>query len=63
MVTFKFILLGLMVALAVTIFITPIFFQKERKGKSEGSAPRLMIRIRMYCFLAILVVLLLLVLL
>ena len=59
MVTAKLIFLGIMAALALTVFLTPLFFP-ERAGKKEHDKRiRTIVRIRMVCFLGILILLLL----
>lgn len=60
MVKLKLAFLIIMVVLACVIFFTPMFFP-ERKGNKKDSVRRLkiIVRIRMGCFLGILVLLLL----
>ena len=59
MVTVKLVFLGIMAALALVIFFTPMFFP-ERAGKNEHDKRiRTIVKIRMVCFLGILILLLL----
>ena len=58
MVNLKLVFLAIMVVLAVVIFVTPMFF-RETKGKDNARSFRIMVRIRVGCFLAILILLLL----
>lgn len=57
MLTFKLILLGIMACLAGVIFVVPLFFT-NKKGKNNAGQSRTMVRIRMGCFLAMLILLL-----
>lgn len=60
MVNLKLTFLAIMIVLACVIFFTPMFFP-ERKGnkKDAGRRLRIVVRIRMGCFLGILILLLL----
>lgn len=60
MVKLKLAFLIIMVVLACVIFFTPMFFS-ERKGnkKDTGRRIRMIVRIRMGCFLGILILMLL----
>ena len=60
MVNLKLAFLVIMAVLAGVIFFTPMFFQ-EKKGSAKENAHRLriMVRIRMGCFLGILILMLL----
>lgn len=60
MVNLKLAFLAIMAVLAGVIFVSPMFF-REKKGNAKENARRLrlMVRIRMGCFLGILILLLL----
>lgn len=60
MVNVKLVFLAVMAVLACVIFFTPMFL-REGKGnkKDSGRRTRIIVRIRMGCFLGILVLLLL----
>ena len=59
MVRAKFIFLIIMTILAVVIFVTPMFFPENKSNNKDGRRIRMIVRIRMGCFLGILVLLLL----
>lgn len=59
MVKAKIIFLVIMTILAAVIFVTPMFFPENKSGKNDGRRTRAIVRIRMGCFLGILVLLLL----
>ena len=58
MVKAKLIFLLIMTVLAAVIFVTPLFFP-ENKSNDNGRRTRIIVRIRMGCFLGILILLLL----
>lgn len=54
----KLVFFILMVILACVIFVTPLFFPEKKSGKENNSRRiRTIVRIRMGCFLAMLVLL------
>lgn len=54
----KLIFLIIMVVLAGIIFVTPLFFPEKKGNKTNNSARlRIIVRIRMGCFLAMLILL------
>ena len=58
MVRVKLVFLILMVVLACVIFFTPMFFPERKENKRDaGRRIRIIVRIRMGCFLALLVLL------
>ena len=60
MVRVKFIFLIIMALLAGVIFATPLFFPERKENKNNaGKRVRMIVRIRMGCFLGILILLLL----
>ena len=59
MVRAKLIFLIIMVVLAAIIFVTPMFFPENKSNSKDGRRTRLIVKIRMGCFLGILVLLLL----
>lgn len=59
MVKAKIIFLVIMTILAAVIFVTPMFFPENKSAKNDGRRTRVIVRIRMGCFLGILVLLLL----
>ena len=59
MVKAKLIFLAIMVVLAVVIFVTPMFFPENKSNNNNGRRTRVIVRIRMGCFLGILILLLL----
>ncbi len=60
MVRVKLIFLIIMAVLAAVIFVTPLFFPEKKGNKANaGRRTRMIVRIRMACFLAILILLLL----
>lgn len=59
MVKVKIAFLIIMVVLACVIFFTPLFFRERNSKEENAKRIRVMVRIRMGCFLGILVLLLL----
>lgn len=59
MVKVKLVFLAIMVALAVVIFVTPLIFPEKKYKDSNQRRIRNIVRIRMGCFLGILILLLL----
>ena len=60
MVQVKFVFLIIMAILAGVIFVTPLFFPEKKQNKNNaGRRTRMIVRIRMGCFLGILILLLL----
>ncbi len=59
MVKAKIIFLIIMTVLAAVIFVTPMFFPENKSNNNNGKRIRMIVRIRMGCFLGILVLLLL----
>ena len=60
MVQFKLVLLAIMCVLASVVFFTPMFFPESKARKNDGGRrTRIIVRIRMGCFLGILILLLL----
>lgn len=58
MVRVKLVFLVLMILLAAVIFVTPLFFPERKENKQNaGKRIRMIVRIRMGCFLALLVLL------
>ena len=55
MVKAKLIFLVIMTVLAVVIFVTPMFFPENKSNNKDGRRTRMIVRIRMACFLIILV--------
>ena len=60
MVKVKLVFLAIMAVLACIIFFTPLFIREEKGRKGDGGRrTRIIVRIRMGCFLGILILLLL----
>lgn len=59
MVKLKIAFLIIMVVLAGVIFFTPLFFPEKNSKNDGGRRTRVVVRIRMGCFLGILLLLLL----
>jgi len=59
MVKAKIIFLIIMTVLAAVIFVTPMFFPENKSNNNNARRIRMIVRIRMGCFLGILVLLLL----
>ena len=59
MVNLKLAFLAIMAVLAGVIFVTPMFFREKGNAKENARRMRIMVRIRMGCFLGILILLLL----
>ena len=60
MVRVKLVFLIIMVLLATVIFVTPLFFPERKENKQNaGRRIRMIVRIRMGCFLGLLILLLL----
>ena len=59
MVRAKIIFLVIMTVLAAVIFVTPMFFPENKSNNNNARRIRTIVRIRMGCFLGILVLLLL----
>ena len=57
MVKAKIIFLIIMTVLAAVIFVTPMFFPENKSNNNNGKRIRMIVRIRMGCFLGILVLL------
>ena len=60
MVQFKLVLLAIMCVLASVVFFTPMFFPERKENKNNaGRRIRIIVRIRVGCFLGILILMLL----
>lgn len=60
MVKVKLVFLIIMALLAAVIFFTPMFFPESKANKNDGGRRiRIIVRIRMGCFLGLLILLLL----
>lgn len=60
MVKVKLIFLLIMAVLACVIFFSPMFFREKKGGNEDaGRRTRVLVRIRMGCFLGILILMLL----
>ena len=53
MVKAKIIFLIIMTVLAAVIFVTPMFFPENKSHNDNGRRTRIIVRIRMSCFLAL----------
>lgn len=59
LVRVKLVFLVIMLILSVVIFVTPLFFPENKSKNGHAQRIRSIVRIRMGCFLGILVLLLL----
>ena len=59
MVKVKLVFLIIMVVLTTVFFLTPLFFPENKSDNNHNRRIRMIVRIRMGCFLGILILLLL----